>query len=601
MTVGFIEAGGDATGGLDFYASSSGTVSVDSSIKNSGRSSLKFDSSGFSQPSYVVTAAGSVSTLTTTTSVGRASVWLYVQNFPASSASIISIESAPSTNIFFLGLTSAGVLLISDGVGTTLSTGTAVCPTAAWFRVCLAWSISSLSVNSFAVYFNGSAIGQPAANNVTMAAGGWPANAGRARFGWISAPGGSRVIYVDDVYIDDTGGAIDVGSVRVTAKLPASLNTNSFSTLGGSGTNRWDRVAERPVTVGNYIAHLSGTDVQENFGLQGVTAGDADTTGATYLARTAWIWAKKGSPTSTDPTATGSGQANAIGTTIATSAMNVSAGDIVVVAVADQMGGAAPTLTDSVGGNTWTALSGPTTNTIRASKWYSIITNGGASMTVTATFASATASRAIVAAAWSSSLFSASPLDTNVVNANDSTTPFTCPSTGTLAQANEIVLAFNFAAGATVVTATSPNLLAIAVASNSGSAATNASAAIGYQVVAATTAVAPVFAGTSRTSVQGAGSLKYNTSGVKSAAGTPKLMDNGSESAVTLSTTAGIFSLLTTASSYPSNAAGIGMRSSGAGAVDTYFYEGGTMIAYIPAPIAKPLALSQAVKRAAFY
>jgi hypothetical protein len=597
VTIGLIEAGGDATGGLDFYASSSGTVTVDSAIKHNGPSSIKCDTTGFNIPAYVQTAQGTVSAATTTSSVGRISMWCYVSALPSITAEIVQIISGAGICSLLLG---SGAFSISDSAGTLLSAGTLGWPLAQWFRLCFVWNISSLSVNSIALYFNGSTDGQPSVANALLPAS-WSANVGQAKLGWKSSAGGLRVIYVDDVYIDDSSSGLDVGPVYVVAKLPASLNTNNFSTLGGSGTNRWDRVAERPITVADYIAHVSATDVQENFGLQGVSVGGANTTGATYLARTAWIWAKKGPAVSTDPTATGSGQANALGTTIATTAMNISAGDIVVVAVADQMGGAAPTLTDSVGGNTWTALSGPTTNTIRASKWYSIITNGGASMTVTATFASATASRAIVAAAWSGALFSASPLDTNVVNANDSVTPFTCPSSGTLGQANEIVLAFNFAAGATVVTATSPNLLAISVASNSGGAAGNASVAIGYQVVAATTAVAPVFAGTSRTSVQGTGSLKYNTSGVKSAAGTPKLMDNGSESAVTLNTTAGLFSLLTATSSYPSNAAGIGMRSSGAGAVDTYFYEGGTMIAYIPAPIGKLLAPSQAVKRAAFY
>ncbi len=69
---------------------------------------------------------------------------------------------------------------------------------------------------------------------------------------------------------------------------------------------------------------------------------------------------------------------------------------------------------------------------------------------------------------------------------------------------------------------------------------------------------------------------KQNTA----AQGTPKLMDNGSESAITLTTSAAIYTVTTDSASYPSNAAGIGMRSSNS-ANDVFLYDCGVMVAYI--------------------
>lgn len=62
-------------------------------------------------------------------------------------------------------------------------------------------------------------------------------------------------------------------------------------------------------------------------------------------------------------------------------------------------------------------------------------------------------------------------------------------------------------------------------------------------------------------------------------AGTPKIMDNGTETAIVLTTTAALYTVITTSSDYPSNAAGIGMRATN-NAADTFLYECGTLIAY---------------------
>ena len=64
--------------------------------------------------------------------------------------------------------------------------------------------------------------------------------------------------------------------------------------------------------------------------------------------------------------------------------------------------------------------------------------------------------------------------------------------------------------------------------------------------------------------------------------GTPGMALNGAITAVTLTTTSALYTKIITSTSYPSNVQGIGERSSGAGA-DTFLYECGVLIVYIPA------------------
>ena len=63
--------------------------------------------------------------------------------------------------------------------------------------------------------------------------------------------------------------------------------------------------------------------------------------------------------------------------------------------------------------------------------------------------------------------------------------------------------------------------------------------------------------------------------------GTPKITNNGTDTAITLTTSSSLFTNIVDSATYPSDAAAIGMLSGG-GAANTYFYEGGMLIAYIP-------------------
>lgn len=72
--------------------------------------------------------------------------------------------------------------------------------------------------------------------------------------------------------------------------------------------------------------------------------------------------------------------------------------------------------------------------------------------------------------------------------------------------------------------------------------------------------------------------------------GTPKLTLNGTDYNITLATSSAIYFKPITSSTYPSNAAGIGMVSGGT-TDDTFLYECGVMFAYIPVTPKPPIGI----------
>ncbi len=194
--------------------------------------------------------------------------------------------------------------------------------------------------------------------------------------------------------------------------------------------------------------------------------------------------------------------------TLASGSGAVNVGDLVYVVVGEQT---APTMTavnDNLG-NTYTALQVATdagTSTARA--FYTRVTIAGTITAITATTNGGTNNGA-GAALIIEGPFAPSPLDKNPTNlTNDTTTPYTCPSTTTLAQADEVVIGWVVSTGSAAWTATSPNTKGAEVAT-----AAVLSVRIGYQTVAATTAVSPAWTGTAPTDdVLGTSSFKKDTS-----------------------------------------------------------------------------------------
>jgi hypothetical protein len=188
----------------------------------------------------------------------------------------------------------------------------------------------------------------------------------------------------------------------------------------------------------------------------------------------------------------------------ATGSVSVAVGDLIFMLYGMRAntptGAGSPARSDDLG-NTYNLLHESTTGGGRVCTAYSIVTAGGTLTTATWAHTSNTADDAHCVGVFEGP-FDATPLDASITPIADAASPYICPSTGTLAQADELVIACVAQSnGSTTASyaATSPNLKA--VAASSGTGANTCSSCLGYQVVSATTAIAPEF--TTATSTSG--------------------------------------------------------------------------------------------------
>lgn len=147
---------------------------------------------------------------------------------------------------------------------------------------------------------------------------------------------------------------------------------------------------------------------------------------------------------------------------------------------------AAGTVTDNLG-NTYAYVNAGTdagTATIRC--FWARVTVAG-TLTQISVPATASTNDASAVASVIEGPFDASPLDANPANTTDGTAPHTCPTTGTLTQADEVVMAAISIALNVACTATLPDVITQTVAR------ANISTAVLRRVVSATTSVTPSF------------------------------------------------------------------------------------------------------------
>ena len=185
------------------------------------------------------------------------------------------------------------------------------------------------------------------------------------------------------------------------------------------------------------------------------------------------------------------------GTGISCAGMTVAVGDLVVVAAgyaASQSSITSWSISDGLG-NTYTALAlGVAADGVCCFSAYSLITAAGNAV-VASSHGTTTADEGIAVVRFEGP-FTATPLDKNPTMLTDSTSPFDCPSSTTLSQADELIVGLlGSSKGQDVATsglaATSPAILR--KVSVSGTGANTAGSAISSWVVSATTAVAPQF------------------------------------------------------------------------------------------------------------
>ncbi len=176
---------------------------------------------------------------------------------------------------------------------------------------------------------------------------------------------------------------------------------------------------------------------------------------------------------------------------LADATFSVSIGDLIYCVLVEQTALTVTAFADSLG-NTYTpCTNGDDAVGVTARAFYSIVTVAGTFTSgVGFVRATATASGDNVVNLGVAFEGPFNAIDKNPANSvsADLSSPFTCPATGTLSQADELIVAWAAANHSTAYTADSPNLEQIELASQ-----TLIKGIIGSQVVAVTTTVSPTF------------------------------------------------------------------------------------------------------------
>lgn len=285
MSTKFLEPGGDAdfligtTNGFWTTITGSPVVATDF-VHGSHVKSIKYavNASTTVQKNAVLADAGS-----------RISFYIYFNALPNATASPVIVQKSDNSSIVLrIRITSGGILqLWNDTVqigsnGSTLSTGV-------WYRISLAYTITSTTINRFELFRNG--ISDISITNATLG------QTSSSNF-LIGNTGGNATLDVrsSDHYIDDSSSLTDTGDIWVTAKRPFANGTaNNFVTqigAGGSGygTGHSPQVNERPLSTTNGWSIIgAGSAVTEEYNIENSATGDIDISGATIVDYLGWV------------------------------------------------------------------------------------------------------------------------------------------------------------------------------------------------------------------------------------------------------------------------------------------------------------------------
>jgi hypothetical protein len=204
---------------------------------------------------------------------------------------ILRVVDAVGSEGFRLAVTPKGagvVLRLAGGNNTTASEGydgISVLLVDTWYRIGLAYVINDTDDMDVRVYING--VEELAVEGVTTN-GNESFNLPDLEHGWIGNPGTGHLAWFTHLYVDDGDDLSDPGNKLMTAKLPASVNQDTWTTTGGTGA-----VNERPVSETNYRQHATAIGTaRQTYTLQAASAGDVDISGETVVGYMAWAWAK---------------------------------------------------------------------------------------------------------------------------------------------------------------------------------------------------------------------------------------------------------------------------------------------------------------------
>lgn len=289
MSMKFAEPGGDSdfavttTNGFWGFSGSSNAAVATDFVHGGHVKSIKYQLGGYG--SWVATPVATISD-----TGGRVSVYVYFNALPNATTRFMGLaQSNDSTTIINVALTTGGVLRLLNGPSTQIGTDGPTLSTGQWYRISLAWTITSTSVNRAELFVDGvSAISVTNATltNVTSSIIMFGNNAGNATMDMRSS----------DHYVDDSTALTDPGNIWVTAKRPnANGTTNGFTTQIGSGGSGYGsghspQVNERALSITNGWSMIgAGSAVTEEYNIEGKATGDIDISATTIVDWLGWV------------------------------------------------------------------------------------------------------------------------------------------------------------------------------------------------------------------------------------------------------------------------------------------------------------------------
>lgn len=290
MATKFLAAGGDEA--FQNYSSVANAFPWDSGsftnislatdfVHGPHQRSIKFAPSGGYLQTNLLSAQDSGSRIT---------FYIYLSALPGATSTIFGTWDFSFSNVVRIRLTTAGVLQLWEDTtqigssGSTLSVGR-------WYRISLALTISSTTVNRFELFKDG--ISDISITNATIA------KTGPIYYNFGNISGNSSLdLRLSDVYIDNASSLVDTGNIYVTAKRPnANGTTNGFNTQIGSGTSGYgsghsSQVNERPLSNTNGWSFVGAAATTEEYNIESQSQGDINISNYTIIDYMGWLDAK---------------------------------------------------------------------------------------------------------------------------------------------------------------------------------------------------------------------------------------------------------------------------------------------------------------------
>jgi hypothetical protein len=556
----FQEPGTDATFDFSFYAATAGTV-ASTSLAHTGPRAIELNTNNPAVNASVSTPTGIFAD-----AGRRLSFWFRFDTNPGANRVFFDLLNGSAANVGQLRLNAVSALNFFPTGSASSTSGTTVLDPNTWYRITLAYTITNTTTWRFEVYLNGSV-------EISIDSTGTLTNTGTSQ-GVFRIPatwGTSTKVWFDDIYIDDGTDYSDTGDVRVTAKLPIAENVNGFDTAVGAarGATDYTNVNERG---------LSETNGWEHRGVGFVAAGALQSTTTNTC-------------------------------TITAPACSVN--DILIAFLYTNSN-----IAISAPDGTWTEISqANNTSTMRHAIFWKRATASGGNFSFTRV--SGTVLFAGIIGAWKGCRTDATPIDATAatVSGNASSDTVTYADFNPT-ESNAFVIAAGFYANdlttAGAFSGTDPTCTnRIDVETSTGADCSifvydgvSSGAATGARTHSTTSTADAVNTGVlfglvpqaqENYTLEAASVGDVNLTGqtllgrtawlwgkASATTGSPTaaIVDDGGTTSITLTTSSALYTAITTSASYPSNAAGIGMRSTGT-VNDTFLYECGTIISYI--------------------